>query len=92
MGVGSSSSEVPGGGTEGYHVLRVSMLTIVSFISGTYMDFGLYHGHEDVLFCTIKIINTMHIGMPVEERIFHKKITDKTVNGQQLPSNLPYNQ
>ena len=26
MGVGSSSPEIPGGGTEGYHVLRVSVL------------------------------------------------------------------
>ena len=26
MGVGSSSPEIPGGGTEGYHVLRVSIV------------------------------------------------------------------
>ncbi len=33
MGAGSSVEEVPGGGTEGYHVLRVRNLIIALFVS-----------------------------------------------------------
>ena len=33
MGAGSSVEEIPGGGTEGYHVLRVKNLLIVLFVS-----------------------------------------------------------
>ena len=33
MGAGSSVEEIPGGGTEGYHVLRVSKALIPLFVS-----------------------------------------------------------
>ena len=33
MGAGSSVEEIPGGGTEGYHVLRVRNLLIALFVS-----------------------------------------------------------